>query len=120
MALMGIENEMQLLRHVKCGAIWEGFALEQIIQAFQLRPENCFFWRTSNGAELDLFFEFKGERFGFEFKYSDKPKITQSMRIAVADLKLDHLYVVCPGARFSKVDDIISFINLKDAILLQS
>ncbi len=34
---------------------------------------------------------------GYEFKYSDAPKITPSMRIACQDLKLDHLYVVYPG-----------------------
>lgn len=118
MALMGIENESQLLRHVMCGAIWEGFALEQIIQAFELRPQDCYFWRTSNGAELDLFFEFNGRRLGFEFKYSDKPKTTQSMHIAVADLKLDQLYVICPGARTFSVDEKISFISLKEAIVL--
>lgn len=118
MALMGIENESQLLRHVKCGAIWEGFALEQIIQAFELRPQDCYFWRTSNGAELDLFFEFNGKRFGFEFKYSDKPKTTQSMHIAIADLKLDQLYVIYPGARTFKVDEKISLMNLNEAIVL--
>ncbi len=120
MTLIGIENEIQLLRHVKCGAIWEGFALEQIIQAFQLRPEQCYFWRTSNGAELDLFFEHEGERLGFEFKYSDKPKVTPSMRAAANDLNLKRLYVVYPDGRLINIDDKISFMSLKEAILLSS
>ncbi len=36
-------------------------------------------------------------RLGFEFKYSDTPRTTKSMHVALADLKLDHLYVVHPG-----------------------
>ena len=34
---------------------------------------------------------------GFEFKYTDSPKITKSMHIALEDLKLDHLYIIFPG-----------------------
>lgn len=118
MALMGIENESQLIRHPKCGAIWEGFALEQIIQAFKLRHDHCFFWRTSNGAELDLFFEHKGKRFGFEFKYSDRPKVTPSMHIALSDLKLDHLFVICPGARSTKLSEKITLMSLAETVVM--
>ena len=32
-----------------------------------------------------------------EFKRSDAPKLTPSMRIAMDDLRLDALYVVYPG-----------------------
>ena len=34
---------------------------------------------------------------GVEFKRSDAPKLTRSMRIAMEDLQLDALYVVYPG-----------------------
>jgi predicted AAA+ superfamily ATPase len=41
---------------------------------------------------------FKGQqRIGVEFKHTDAPKLTTSMRIAMQDLKLDALYVVYPG-----------------------
>jgi uncharacterized protein len=35
--------------------------------------------------------------FGFELKYTDAPKITKSMMIALNDLQLEHLIVVYPG-----------------------
>ena len=38
-----------------------------------------------------------GRRVGVEFKRSDAPKLTPSMRIALEDLKLDALYVVYRG-----------------------
>ena len=38
-----------------------------------------------------------GRRIGVECKRADAPTLTPSMRIAVADLKLDELLVVYPG-----------------------
>jgi predicted AAA+ superfamily ATPase len=41
---------------------------------------------------------FKEEkRLGFEFKYTDSPKITKSMRIATEDLHLNNLTIIFPG-----------------------
>ena len=36
------------------GASWEGFALEEVVSRLDARPEECFFWATHQGAELDL------------------------------------------------------------------
>jgi hypothetical protein len=38
-----------------------------------------------------------GKRLGFEFKRVDAPRMTPSMRTALADLKLDSLQVIYPG-----------------------
>jgi hypothetical protein len=94
-ALLGVRTLPQLLAHPLCGASWEGFALEQVLRIAQ--PDQAYFWATHQGAELDLLL-FKDERrIGVEFKRSDAPKLTPSMRIALEDLKLDALYVVYPG-----------------------
>ena len=86
-----------LAKTPKIGPLWEGFALEEIINCLQIRSDDCYFWSTSNEAELDLFVLKNGKRLGFEFKYTDSPKITKSMHIALEDLKLDHLYIIFPG-----------------------
>jgi uncharacterized protein len=36
---------------------------------------------------------------GVEFKRSDAPGLTPSMRVSLNDLKLDRLYVVYPGSQ---------------------
>ena len=54
----------------------------------------------------------KAKRLGFEFKYTDAPKRTRSMRIALEDLSLDRLWVVYPGTQEYDVDDDISVIPL--------
>ena len=40
---------------------------------------------------------------GVEVKRADGPKVTQSMRIALADLRLERLVVVYPGERAYRV-----------------
>lgn len=94
-ALMGIRDFTQLLAHPLSGASWEGFALEQVLRIAQ--PDEAFFWATHQGAELDLLLFKEGRRIGVEFKRSDAPHMTASMRIALQDLRLEALYVVYPG-----------------------
>ncbi|HEX6828885.1 MAG TPA: ATP-binding protein, partial [Burkholderiales bacterium] len=95
--LLGIADEAALLVHPRSGASWEGFALEQMLRIAQ--PEQAYFWATHAGAELDLLMFKQGRRVGVEFKRMDAPRLTPSMRIAMADLGLDALYVVYPGNR---------------------
>jgi predicted AAA+ superfamily ATPase len=62
-----------------------------------VRPDAAYFWATHTGAELDLMLLKAGRRYGVELKFQDAPKLTPSMRIALKDLKLEHLTVVYPG-----------------------
>ena len=95
--LLGIADPGALARHPKCGASWEGFALDQVLRL--ARPDQAYFWATHAGAELDLLMFKDGQRVGVEFKRTDAPQLTPSMRIALQDLALDALYVVYPGDR---------------------
>ncbi len=105
--LLGIQNNNELQVSPKLGALWEGFALEEIIKKYQAQPEECFFWATQGGAELDLLIIKDGKRIGFEVKYTDTPKITKSMISSLQDLSLDHLYVIHPlGETFPLSDKI--------------
>ncbi len=94
-ALMGVTTLPDLLTHPRCGASWEGFALEQVLRL--AKPDAAHFWATHQGAELDLLMLKGARRVGVEFKRADVPRITRSMRTAIDDLKLDALYVVYPG-----------------------
>ena len=95
--LLGISNQRELEHHPKVGASWEGYAVEEILKA--LRPDDAYFWATHNGAEIDLVLFRRGRRIGIECKRTDAPTLTASMRIALADLKLDELNVVYPGEK---------------------
>lgn len=111
-ALLGIRSETELENHPRAGSFWEGFAIEEICRQMKVSPNDCYFWKTQAGAELDLFILKNGKRIGFEIKYTDYPKITSSMKIALNDLKLDHLYVVIPGVESFPLEEKITAIGL--------
>ena len=95
-ALLGLPNLDVVSAHPKSGASWEGFVIEQIVAWAGER--NCYFWATQGGAELDLLVLSRGKRFGFEIKRTEQPSVTKSMRVALADLGLDRLFVIYPGS----------------------
>lgn len=111
-ALLLLETEQQRQSHPKIGGSWEGFVIEEIIQSNQYR--NVYFWATHAGAELDLLLFKGGESIGMEIKYTDAPRTTKSMRIAIKDLHLKHLYVVYPGSKTFPLDEMITALSIKD------
>jgi hypothetical protein len=118
-ALLNVPGMAALQSHPKLGASWEGFCVEQILSVCGDRTAH--FWATHSGAELDLLVTHQGRRLGFEFKFSDRPTTTKSMRVALQDLALSHLYVVHPGAHAFPLDDAVTALPLPNLLrLLQS
>jgi predicted AAA+ superfamily ATPase len=117
-ALLGIPDDAALSLHPSVGASWEGFVLEQILA--HLRPDGAWFWQTQAGAELDLLTMVGGKRIGFEMKLSESPRTTKSMRIAIQDLHLDHLYVLHPGELRFALDDHITALPAREIPSLTS
>ncbi len=113
-SLLSIRARRDLLSHIKAGASWEGFALEQILSVTGDR--DAYFWSTHGGAELDLLLSPEGERLGFEFKFTDNVRTTKSMRIAIEDLELKHLYIIHPGVRSYQIDANISALSISNLI----
>ena len=96
-ALLGIEDRRSLDTHPGCGASWEGFLLETIIDRLGLDDDQAHFWATHTGAELDLLIARGRRRIGFEFKRTTAPKVTRSVRSALDDLDLSEVIVVHAG-----------------------
>jgi predicted AAA+ superfamily ATPase len=94
---LGLTTANDLAGHPKVGASWEGFLLQQVVRRLGARTEECFFWATQSGAELDLLVVRGKRRLGFEFKRTDAPTVTPSMRIALKDLGLESIVVVHAG-----------------------
>lgn len=95
--LLGIEDQRDLLHHPKLGASWEGFAIEQVLAT---EPHtDAAFWATHQGAEIDLILQRKGKLYGVEVKRVDAPRVTPSIRNALADLGLERVAVVYPGSK---------------------
>ena len=109
-SLLGLNDLEALSGHPKFGPSWEGFAIEQILSLANIR--SAYYWATHGGAELDLMLTLNGRRYGFEFKTSDAPGSTRSMRIALRDLGLEHLYIIYPGRDAYAINGRISVIPL--------
>ncbi len=115
-SLLDIPTHHTLLGHPKIGASWEGYVIEQVLQI--VRPTEAYFWATHSGAEIDLVFHHQGKKYGVEVKFSEAPKITASMRTALTDLGLEHLWVIYPGQHTYPVDERIGVWPLKDVTRL--
>ena len=94
---LNLRSRAELEGHPKVGASWEGFVIGEIVRRLGVLPEECFFWATHSGAELDLLVVRGNQRFGFEIKRTTAPTITRAMRSALADLRLTRLDVVHAG-----------------------
>ncbi len=115
-AMLNIKNYSELIKHPKLGASWEGMAMEQIISYHAAREQECYFWATHAQAELDLYIAKYGKSYAFEFKFTDSPAITKSMRVAIEDLQLEKLTIIYPGTGNYSLDESVQAIGLETYI----
>ena len=106
--LLGIRTGEELLSHPKCGASWEGYIIETLLAGVQ--PDEAYFWATYAGAEIDLLLFRNGRRIGVEIKRADAPRLTPSMRSAMAELSLERILVIYPGDRSYRLAENIEVI----------
>jgi uncharacterized protein len=96
-SLLGVHSMADLERHPKVGASWEGFAVGAVVDRLRARWDECHFWATHGGAEIDLLVVRGRARLGFEMKRTSAPVVTRSMRTALDDLELKRLDVIHAG-----------------------
>ena len=114
--LLGLRTVSDLESHPKVGASWEGFVLEQVIRQLGVTADQCFFWATHGGAELDLLVIKGNKKFGFEIKRTSRPQITRSIRSALSDLKLRHLDIIHAGEKTFSLDKNVRAVALSRLI----
>ena len=98
-SLLNLRGSDDVQGHPQSGASWEGFAAVVVSDRLGANPDECFFWATHAGAEIDLVVMRGNRRLGFEFKRTVAPSTTRSMHIALADLDLERIDVVHAGDR---------------------
>jgi predicted AAA+ superfamily ATPase len=110
--LLGLDTEKALLSHPRVGASWEGFVIEQVLAG---EPhEEAWFWATHQGAEIDLLLRREGQLLGVECKRADAPRMTPSIRTAIADLGLDRVAIIYPGSRRYTLSDRVDVVPLSE------
>jgi len=97
-ALLGIQNSVELAGHPIVGASWEGFVIENLLNA---APEytKASFYRTAAGAEMDLVLELGGRHglWAIEIKRGLTAKPERGFYHAREDLKPAKTFVVYSG-----------------------
>ena len=96
--LLNLHDYPTLIGHAVCGGSWEGYVIEQIVTLlpYQSLP---FFYRTQDGAELDLVIE-TGLRISVavEIKLSNTPILSKGNTVALQDVGNPPLLVITPSA----------------------
>ncbi len=110
-SLLRITDLPSLRLHERCGASWEGFGVEQVTRVLNAE-NNCYFWRTHAGAEVDLIIPTSKGTLGFEFKTSVAPTISRGAHGAIVDAKIDRLFVIHGGAKEYDINGTISVLPL--------
>ena len=96
-ALLEIETPHALLGHPVVGASWEGFVIENLLAAAGDRYVPTFY-RTEDGAEVDLVLERGGTvAYAIEIKRTSAPDISKGFRLACDVLKPRDACVVHGG-----------------------
>lgn len=96
-ALLELATWHDVLGHPVAGTSYEGFVIESLIQAAGPQRK-AFFYRTHDGAEVDLVFERGGTpELAIEIKRSSAPSVERSFTVACEDLGVKDRFVVYPG-----------------------
>lgn len=105
--LLDLDTREAIESHPQLGASWKGFLLSQIQTVLGARTDQCFFWATHAGAELDLLITAGNRRLGFEIKRTATPRLTRSLRSAIDTLKIERAWVIHGGDEsFSLAEDV--------------
>jgi predicted AAA+ superfamily ATPase len=96
-ALLGLGTYDDVLGHPVSGASWEGWVVENLLAALPPGGQ-CYFYRTSAGAELDLLLELpRRQRWAVEIKRSGAPSISRGFHLSASDVSATHRFVVYAG-----------------------
>lgn len=96
-ALLDLDSLDALLGHPVAGPSWEGFVIENLIAVAGDR-RTPYFYRTADGAEVDLVFERGGRvEMAIEVKRSSAPDIPKGFRLALDVLEPRQAFVVHGG-----------------------
>ena len=114
-ALLGLSNGDALLGHPVAGSSWEGFVIEQLINAAPQAEAS--FYRTSNGAEVDLVLTFRSQQtWVIEIKRSSAPSVSKGFYQAATDLGAVRKLLVAPVEQPYPIKDGIQVVDVLTAI----
>jgi uncharacterized protein len=111
--LLGVKQTTELYGNSMAGNSFEGYVIQQIIANLNedIKP---YFYRTADGAEIDLVLVKGMKAFvSIEIKLSNAPKITRGNRVSIMDLQTPHNFIVTPSATTYPLDNEMTITDLQ-------
>jgi len=95
-SLLGIDSHEALLGHPTLGTSYAGFVIENLIA--HARGYTPSFYRSAQGAEIDLVLQKGSTTLAFEIKASSTPTVQRGFWTAIEDVQPDEVSVIGPVA----------------------
>jgi len=92
--LLNIETMQDLFAHPVYGSSYEGYVIENIVT--RLPRWQASYYRTSNGAEIDLIVTKGMRKIAIEIKSSTSPKVSKSFWNSIETVAPDQSVVIAP------------------------
>ena len=114
--LLNLRTIDEVLSHSVVGKSWEGFVIENILNAapYNTKP---YFYRTIAGAEIDLVLEFApGKCWAIEIKLSSAPTVSRGFYTAADDINAERRILVHKGKHCFSMRNGIEAMPLLDVL----
>lgn len=119
--LLGLQDFNEMSGHPSFGAIWEQIVLSNLKGLFPVA--SFYFYRTSNGSEMDFVMKIKNTVFAIECKSSYSPTLSKGNYNAIEDISPRHVFIVSPiqkGWKMKQGIDVVSLdeleMNIREAL----
>ena len=109
-ALLELRNFETLLGHPAFGAIWEQIVLSNLKGLYP--DAEFFYYRTTNGAEVDFVMKTNNTIFAIECKSSYSPILSKGNYLAFEDVAPKHIFVVTPSPDSWSMKENIDVVSL--------
>ena len=117
---LGIQSVSALDVHPARGMSWEAFVIDQLISVFQqaVPGSQPYFWRTSQGHEIDLLIDLGTKKIPFEIKLHAAPSAQDAaiLRQCMRDLNLPRGFLVHSGRENYSLGDAIIAVSAEQVL----
>jgi hypothetical protein len=111
-ALLNIDTVNDLLGHPVFGASFETLVIENVLAKY---PDwEAGFYRTSNGAEIDLVLQKGQKRIAIECKAASAPKVSKGFYSALDDLEIEKGFVIALVESGYPINEKVSVFSLQE------
>jgi uncharacterized protein len=92
--LLNLHSFEDIFSHPVYGSVWENIVTEHILH--NTKYWEPFFYRTSNGNEIDLILMKGTKKIAIECKNTSSPKVSQGFYAAISELEIDKAFIAAP------------------------